>query len=293
MLREVTTSDGIRLHGDWQPRDETVPPHPFVDAVLLLHGTGSNFYSSSLWNGLMSVFRQAGLGVMTVNTRGHDGMYLTVANSGKRLLGAAYELLDECPLDVAAWVESLAASGQRRVALVGHSAGGVKAIYAQAHAPLPTVRAVLALSPPRLSHREFQVSGDKFGFNADLRRAEQLVAADQGDTLLDVRFPLPYLISARGFLDKYGPAERYNVLNFAGQLTVPQLYTFGSLEVQHNAAFRGLPNELEALAAHAQATIDVELIAGADHVYSMCHTELATRCLKWLARQHGSTAISG
>ncbi len=59
-LVETTTGDGLTLHGAcYEPPDGTAPVLPF-DAVLLLHGVGSNFYSSTLLTYLARRFCEHG-----------------------------------------------------------------------------------------------------------------------------------------------------------------------------------------------------------------------------------------
>jgi hypothetical protein len=141
----------------------------------------------------------------------------------------------------------------------------------------------MAISPPRLSYSHFRQGPKAAEFQAELAAAEQLVREGRGETLMSVRFPLPYLVSAAGYLDKYGPAERYNLLNFGARVACPALYTFGTLELQHNPAFQGLPELLEAQAARG-AKLKVAAITGADHFYSGVHSDLADRLEYWLRR---------
>ncbi len=113
-----------------------------------------------------------------------------------------------------------------------------------------------------------------------MKAAEDLVREGRGEHLLSVRFPIPYLVTAAGYVDKYGPAERYDVLKFAAHVECPAIYTFGSLEVQQNPAFQGLPELLEA----QDANLKVAVIAGADHFYSAAYSELADLLEFWLRR---------
>ena len=116
-----------------------------------------------------------------------------------------------------------------------------------------------------------------------MAQAESLAASGQGETLMQVEFPLPYVVTAAGYIDKYGPEERYNVVPQVAQLTCPTLITLGSVEVQGNVAFAGLPEALEQAAA-GQPHISIALLAGADHVYSGVREELAARIERWLRR---------
>jgi hypothetical protein len=90
------------------------------------------------------------------------------------------------------------------------------------------------------------------------------------------------LISAAGYLDKYGPAERYNLLQFAARSPCPALYFYGSQEVTgSNVAFTGLDAAIRNIAADAGAGIDVETISGGDHFYSGCTPRLAKALVAW------------
>ncbi|HXT60419.1 MAG TPA: alpha/beta fold hydrolase [Pirellulales bacterium] len=285
-LVQVAATDGLRLDGALHAPPANLPAEVGVDAVLCLHGTGGNFYSSSLFASLAPRFLKLGAAVLTVNTRGHDLVNTGAGRGDRRPQGAACELVDECRLDLAAWVGWLVERGYRRIALAGHSLGAVKAIYALAHDEHHALQAVvglMAISPPRLSYSHFRQGPKAAEFQAELAAAEQLVREGRGETLMSVHFPLPYLISAAGYVDKYGPAERYNLLNFAPRVACPALYTFGTLELQHNPAFQGLPELLEAQAAQG-ANLKVAAIIGADHFYSGVHSELADRLEFWLRR---------
>ena len=55
--------------------------------------------------------RGLGCAVLRANTRGHDGVSTAVTPRGGRRLGAAYETIDDCRHDVAAWVDFLRQRG--------------------------------------------------------------------------------------------------------------------------------------------------------------------------------------
>lgn len=284
-LVHVAADDGLWLDGALHLPAADARREIDIDAVLCLHGTGGNFYSSSLFASLAPRFLKLGAAVLTVNTRGHDLVNTAAGRIDRRLQGAAYEIVDECRLDVAAWAGWLAKRGYRRIAIAGHSLGAVKAIYGLAHDEDRALSAavLLAISPPRLSYSHFCQGPKAVEFQAELATAEQHLCEGRGETLMSVRFPLPYLVSAAGYVDKYGSAERYNILKFAARVACPALYTFGTLEVASNAAFQGLPELLEAQATQG-ANLKVAAITGADHFYSGLHSELADRLEFWLRR---------
>ncbi|HEY5311356.1 MAG TPA: alpha/beta fold hydrolase [Pirellulales bacterium] len=279
-LVEAAMPDGLRLYGALHTADRAAPQAQST-AALLLHGTGSNFYGSSLWAGLIPRMLEWGLAALAVNTRGHDGVSACRGLPSQRFIGSAYEQVDQCRLDVAGWLDWLLGRGFQRVVLVGHSLGAVKALYSLAAAGHPAVAATIALSPPRLNHEQFSTGPRGPGFLEEYARMAALVASGGGETLVEVRFPLPYLVTAAGYVDKYGPAARYDLLKLVEHLACPLLITYGTVEVQQGMAFRGVPEALAQLPSHGEH-FEVQLVAGADHIYSGCHSELAARLGKWL-----------
>ena len=67
----------------------------------------------------------AGLAVLRINTRGHDGMTQIPGRKGSQQGGATWERISDCTLDLAAWLSFLQSREASRVALVGHSMGGL------------------------------------------------------------------------------------------------------------------------------------------------------------------------
>ncbi|MEX0714245.1 MAG: alpha/beta fold hydrolase [Pirellulales bacterium] len=278
-LARVVTSDGLRLDGSLERPLGPVQPPLNADAVLCLHGTGGNFYSSALFDEVARWFTGLGLAVLRVNTRGRDLVWPGVRGKQRRLEGAAFETVDECRHDVAAWVGWLAERGFSRIAVVGHSLGAIKAVYSLAHETTPAVHCVAAISPPRLSHGHFKQSVRGAEFIRDYEAAQDLVSAGRPEELMRVSFPLPYLVSAAGFLDKYGPQERYNILKHVDRVRCPLLFTFGSVELEQ-VPFQRLPEDLSGLGL---ANAKVAVVAGADHFYTGVLDQLASRLETWLS----------
>jgi pimeloyl-ACP methyl ester carboxylesterase len=288
-LVRVTTKDGLRLDGALRLPPAGTLCKTSLDAALFLHGVGSNFYTSGTLDGIAARLHQLGLALLPVNTRGHDNIYAASANFGRRLQGAAYEVVDECRHDVRAWVEFLKSRGYQRILLMGHSLGAIKAIYSQVHEPLPEVAGVLAMSPPRLSQRAFLQSRDSAIYFESLSTAEQMVAAGRGDELFLAKFPFPLIITASGYLDKYGPGERYNITRFGNQVPVPILYTYGSKEVADGGGpFAGVPEALARLPA-AGGSVEIAVIPGGDHFYTGVYEGLAEEIEAWLSGTWGET----
>jgi len=279
-LIRITTSDGIRLDGALASPKHP-PPANAIEAFLLLHGVGGNFYSGTMFEVLSETLLDLGAVVLRVNTRGHGSVSSLATATGPVRGGAAYEVVDDCRRDIEAWVSFLAERGHSRIGLLGHSLGAVKAIYSQAVQPQACVRGLVAVSPPRLSRNAFQAGPRSPEFLTSLTEATQCVSAGRPETLINVPFPHPLLISASSYVDKYAE-ERYNVVRLIDRLRCPVLFTFGSIELeQGGVAFAGMPDAILAAATDAQH-LQVETLPEADHFYTGQHAALARRIGDWV-----------
>lgn len=279
-LVKTVTADGLRLDGALH--SSTSESGPRVDSAICLHGVGSNFYGAALFDSLARTLVAQGVDVLRANTRGRDGFFHAAVGGTRRSFGAAYEVVDECRLDIRAWIEFLRNRGRERIALIGHSLGAIKAVYAQAFEPRDEVAAVLALSPPQLSHQAFQFGPSSGVFGESMATAQSMVAEGRGEELFLARFPFPLLIAAEAYVDKYGPGERYNILKFIQRIPCPTLFTYGQLELESGGvAFAGLPGAISAIEDKA-AEVDVQEIADADHLYNGVFDQLGETVVGWL-----------
>lgn len=286
-LVQATTPDGLWLDGALHVADSR-DTDVGVDAVLCLHGAASNFYSSLLTD-LASHFLDAGITLLRVNTRGHDGISTSATAAGAYRGGAAYEDVDECRHDVRGWIDFLRQQGYERIALLGHSLGAIKAVYSQAHDPHEAIKCVLAVSPARLSHSYFRETPHGARFFDTYMTAKEHVTAGRGGTLMQVVVPIPLVITAASYVDKYGPEERFNILKFADRVTCPTFYTFGELELQSGMAFVRLPESLADL-PDGTSSREIITLGGADHMYTGVRDVLAERLIAWLRGQRDGDA---
>ncbi|HZT82824.1 MAG TPA: GNAT family N-acetyltransferase, partial [Gemmataceae bacterium] len=139
----------------------------------------------------------------------------------------------------------------------------------------------VAVSPPRLAYSVFCSGPQAREFLDTYQEAERLAQAGRPTALLDVQLPLPFVITAAGYVEKYGPDERYNYLRFLPAVACPTLLTFGSAEVGSNMAFRGAPEAAQEIAAR-RPHLRVEIVPGADHFYSAARPDLLARVEAWL-----------
>ena len=225
-LAQTTTDDGVRLDGVvLSPERRKAMP---LDALLLVHGTTGNFYGG-LMASWLGYFRDADYVVASFNTRGHD--IVSRAAPG-RTIGTAYEILDECRLDLDAAISWLAGAGYERIGLLGGSMGAVKVIYYQAHVQDPRVAAVVAVSPVRLSRSYYLNTEAAEPYQRYYDEARSLLEAGQPNALLRITeevVPGQGIFGASAWLEKYGH-EKYNIVSYVHQVACPLLIVAGTLE---------------------------------------------------------------
>ncbi|MBC7821811.1 MAG: alpha/beta fold hydrolase [Planctomycetaceae bacterium] len=280
-LIRAKTADGLRLDGSLQ-RPEVLDSSAKNTVWLLVHGTGSNFYSSDVLRTFAEQLVCGGSSVARINTRGHD---IISALPGARMPlsgGAAFESIADCVHDLRAWVDELIRRDFSRVLLVGHSMGGVKAIFSQAHDPHPNVAAVIGVSPPRFCHAEWQSSPHAAPFREHFLRATELVESHRGGELMLVQQPLPLWLTAAGFLAKYGPHDDYDFVPLLPRLIHPTLLIVGTASVESSPAFASVPDAVRQLQT-SQPQLQFRLVSGANTGYSEHLDAPARLACEWFA----------
>ncbi len=282
-LCRVQTDDGLVLDGALISPDTTPRTLHQIDAFLLLHGTGSNFYSPGVLETFAAQAVNAGVPALRVNTRGHDGISSIPSVQGSVPGGATHEVIADCLHDVRAWLDFLIDRGFTNIALVGHSMGGVKSIYSQANDPHPSVPCIVGISPPRFCHAHWMSHPKADAFRASFRAAEEFVAAGQPHALLPVKQPTPFVATAGGYVAKYGPADDYDEIRYLPRVTCPTLMIVGTQSVATSPAFDGLPAAVREVAAR-NTLVSLQLVEDANVNYSNQQQEPFERMRAWLDR---------
>ncbi len=299
-LVSTVTADGIHLDGALRRPEPGRASGPGVDVVIFHHGVGGNFYNPSFLDRIGDALLEQGVASLRVNSRGHDIAYNPTrrgaGNYAQTLasrqeggpLGAAYEIVDESRHDLRAWVDFAEAQGFTRIAVWGHSLGAVKTIYYFANETDPRVACAVASSPPRQRYSAYMDSPAAEQFRANFDRANQLIASGDPGGTFRVTVPNPNVFSARTYLDKYGPDERYDIFKHLPNVRLPMLITFGGEEgaTPQSADWISMGGVADALAqlAERQANLTFRLIDGADHFYTGKVSELWSAAREWLTQ---------
>ena len=284
-LVHTITSDFVRLHGFYRESKETLVTNAEtggITAAILTHGLGGNFYSSRLLFHLAGVLESIGIHVVIANTRGHDMINSSTWAGKTRAVGEAFENVNDSKKNIKSWADFLVKRGHTNITAVGHSLGAIKSIYAQAFAPHPNIKNIVALSATRLSYAKLSDSPRGELFRETIKRCESLVEQNQGHNPIQVPFPFPTWMSPQGYLDKYGPTEAFNWLDFIDRIEIPTLMLFGEKELNENVAFEGLRDNLALLSAEWNS-LTIQEIDDADHFYTSRFNEVGENIVRWLA----------
>ena len=82
-----------------------------------------------------------------------------------------------------------------------------------------------------------------------------------------ITLPLPMLITARNFLEKYGPEDTFDIARHLPQVRCPVLLMVGTESITRSPAFSNQPEEIGALAA-AHEHIDFQTVKDANTNYT-------------------------
>ena len=281
----VETEDGLLLDGHLYRPWNGDTGSMAVDCAILVHGTGSDFLAPGLLEFLAHSLTAAGCAVMRVNTRGHGIISRLASTTGSRTGGAAYEAVAEAPLDLAAWAGLATQLGFHRLALVGHSMGGVKSAMTLAASQATEVSRLICLGSPRFCHEELRSHHSAAHFRADYARALELIEAGHGEQLLHVRQPLPLTITAANFVEKYSPEDRYDIIRLLRGVQVPTLVLLGGEEISRSGAYASQPRELQQLqqSRGSSAPLTFHVVDGARTPFFGFESEVTGTVLEWLA----------
>jgi pimeloyl-ACP methyl ester carboxylesterase len=266
----IESEDGLSQTGAAiRPVDS--PSRPV--AVVWIHGNTGKFCDYPYIT-IGRAMAEQGYLFITGNTRGHDiSATLWKMPEDKSVAGGStWELYEESPYDIGAWVNYAAGLGVQKAILVGHSLGAAKVIYYQALRQDSRVGGIVAASPDLRGHWSAQLVSE----------AQRLVTAGQGTELLP---PLMgafwYRLSARNIV------SRSTVLSqtYLSETGVPHIAEIGSpLLAFFGGHDVGGVNELDIIRKSAvkASRIDTHLIENADHVYTGYESQAANLIATWI-----------
>jgi len=262
-------------------------------AVLHIHGASSNFYRSQFLDRLADGLTDRGYSFLSGNTRGHDIINNVYAKdpTASRRIGVAFEIFEDCLLDVKAWLGFLQAHGYEQVVLLGHSFGASKVAYYQSETADERVKALIFMSP---ADQGFWLEAAGAEAQRALTWAKDMVSEGREEALFSGPL-IPYPMSAatirslfvesKSDIFRFGrPDEPWQTI---AKLRCPMLALMGTV------AELTAPNPEEALAvlkskALSSPRCDTIVLEGAPHNYRGYEAQVTESIINWLEETFAS-----
>jgi pimeloyl-ACP methyl ester carboxylesterase len=288
-IEYVWTEDNLRLMGPhYQGRDT---------CVLEVHGMSGNFIENYYANILGEKLAAQGYGFIYGHNRGYCHVNdiptkpIKSEDNGwhSTRIGETYELFEDSPKDIAAWVAKATELGYKKVILLGHSLGCNKVIYYLNNNPAANIIGVILASPPDMvglvELERYQPSHRKL-----LQQARELVAAGKPREVVDGKIWDWYELSAQTYLSLFeqgGAADNLPVLRnpdrFEQIATIKQPI-LGIMGEHDDIEIRNLKDDIELIKSKATGTsnFQIQFIAGANHNYQNRENEFASTVIDWI-----------
>jgi len=281
-LVEALTGDGFILDGLFSKPLDGHKASSSIDAFLLVHGTYGDFYTAGLIR-LAKYLKESGFPVASFNTRAHDVISRCRKVDSSDIHGTAFENLSDCVQDLDATIAWLTAKGYNNIALLGVSMGAVKVIYYQSIIHNEHVKAVIAVSPVRLSRSFYMASEAASYYEIYHKQATLMTQIGKPESLINIAeevVPGQGIFSAEAYLDKYG-SEKYNIVNYAYKIKDPILLMSGTLETHP----RLIACTKDTYDTFTKDNIgELMIVNGGDHSLQNIGDQLPNLILDWISR---------
>ena len=281
----VVTADKLRLEGLLFE-----PDRKSNIAVLHIHGMAGNFYENIFLDSMADEYTKAGYALLSFNNRGHDyiaDFQIVGSKENQKRIGDAFEKIEDCILDIEAWISFLKLKGYKIFVLQGHSLGAVKAVYYLSDRPKNPFSALILASPPDMLGL-VRAEAEKSNFMRDLNEAKELVEKKQGNTWLKNKTWNWYYKSAQSYIDFFAdgaktdifPILRNGDFNKLESIKIPILVFYGGND---DAAVFFPEKDLEIIKKHIKNPKSKTLLIGtAPHSYFKHEKQAAKNVVNWL-----------
>ena len=256
--------------------------------ILHLHGRAGGFYANAFLDVMAEDYTGAGFGFLSASLRGHDQIADFRVGDTEQIkrIGQAFDVFEECVLDIESWLEFFRSKGYEKIILQGYSQGGGKAVYLLNEKPQADVVALVLMSPADAAGLLKKYSREDF--ENDLTLAQGMAAQGRGNELLPRPIRGTYYVSAKSFVDEFGDQTKANIFpvfengDFGKleNIKVPVLVFYGSKE---NLCVNSPTEDLAIIVKHLKNKKSKTLIIdGADHTYHKQEKQVADSITDWL-----------
>lgn len=292
-IEHLWTEDSLRLMGIHYQGADT--------CVVEVHGMSGNFIENYYAHVLGEKLTKAGFGFIYGHNRGYCHMNgiptkpIRSDNNGynSTRLGAMYELFEDCPKDISAWIVKAKELGYKKIILLGHSLGCNKVVYYLHNYTDPDITGVILASPPDMMGlaelEKYQPNHTEL-----LKEARELVASGKPRHLLSGDlWGGEYILSAQTYLSLFeqgGLADNLPVNRnpeVFDQLATIEQPILGLMGEYDDIEIRSLHEDMALIKSKATSCsdFDIKFVSGANHDYQNREVEFANTILDWLNKR--------
>lgn len=279
----VTTSDGLKLQGLL-----SLPSVSPKGVVLHIHGSEGNFYENEFFDEVGAAVTEAGFAFCTVNTRGAGviASFNTDVAGTYKDYGASRELINDCLLDIEAWLNFLVGRGFSFIVLSGHSLGTLKVVHYQSTKQDPRVKGLILMGAVDYAHLAEETAGADF--DKYLAEAKRMIDLSKGEELAPKQWHFLTLMTYRAFYDWFNHQSPARIFEYSKpDFTYPQLHSLRVpvlvLQREKDQYLKDPQASLDLISKHTKDCTPV-LIKGADHWYNSGLEQLRRTLRDWLAQ---------
>lgn len=284
-LVQVETEDGLRLQGYFSPKEGK-------RALLHIHGFEGNFYENYFVQVLAKKFYEQNITFLAVNTRGCEKIKEFNTPSGEyKTVGARYELLEDSPIDINAWIELLNNEGYKDVILCGHSLGTMKVVRYLAEGKYANkVKKLILLAP--FDKKGLLQTYTKTPIDKLLKRAQKRVDDGRGDEMITKDFDT-IVVSYKTYISWYKQDELGRMFEFVNKnygfpaltkIKVPTKIIVGSKDEFFHMSNPNHPEEAMNIMLKAISNSEGKIIERAVHSFASHEEELAFEVVKFIKK---------
>jgi len=279
----ITTKDGLKLQGILcYPKKKTSN-----SVVLHIHGLEGNFYENEFFDDLAEVVTESNFTFCAVNTRGAGTVtdFVTNKPGNYKKYGAAYELVNHCLIDIAAWIDFLAKeAGFKNIILSGHSLGTIKVAYYLSQTQDKRVKGLILLAAVDYCSLEEKQAGKKF--EKYLKKAEAMIKRGEGKNFVPQDWHFLTFMSAESYYDWFKKNSKARIFEFSKpSFTYPQLSSIKIpvliLQGEKDQYIEDPQKSLDLISSHTQTCTPI-LVKNADHWYNGGIEQMKQTVKRWL-----------
>lgn len=207
-LVQSKTSDGIYFKG--------LISEPAVksDTIIIhIHGMAGSFYLNNFYKNMHDYYPQNNIAFLATQNRGSNTIEQFPSETGTKTIGNAYEIFEECVLDIQAWVDFAKSIGYTKIWLQGHSLGPSKIVHYMATKNTNDIEGLILISPSEMNGLVHDEIGQK-DFDKLYPEAMELVKDGKANELLSNVLWSNVILSAKTFLNFFADHSNAAIFNF-------------------------------------------------------------------------------